>query len=159
MVGYVPKALIIVLVIFTFASLNEAQRWRNRYRYRHGAAFNRYAMTSKRNATVTYSFTELSDGKNATVDVEIDGLYALKSIIGNATGRVIHVKTEDGGNEGCTEGVNLPDDGEWVALIKRGGCTFSTKIEHHAVNNKAAAVIIYNNRDEGGLMLMTQPRK
>ena len=45
------------------------------------------------------------------------------------------------------EGLELPD-GPWVALLQRGACTFATK----AVNAEAAgaaAVIIYNEGDEG----------
>lgn len=72
----------------------------------------------------------------------------------NVTGRLIHISTADDISDdfACTPyirgtlGMPLPDKGvTWIALVRRGRCTFEDKVKHvHQYN--AAGVIIYNDK-------------
>ena len=99
-------------------------------------------------ATISYTF-QYQNISHTKVE---EGRYSAYSRIANASGRVVHVLSENGGNDGCMESVNLPDEGIWIALIQRGECLFQTKIHNHAVQNDAVAVIVYNNKDEKDLV-------
>ncbi|XP_043867078.1 protein goliath isoform X2 [Drosophila mojavensis] len=72
----------------------------------------------------------------------------------NVTGRLIHISTADDISDdfACTPyirgtlGMPLPEKGvSWIALVRRGRCTFEDKVKHvHQYN--AAGVIIYNDK-------------
>ncbi|XP_062130609.1 E3 ubiquitin-protein ligase goliath [Drosophila sulfurigaster albostrigata] len=72
----------------------------------------------------------------------------------NVTGRLIHISTADDDSDdfACTpyirgtRGTPLPEKGvPWIALVRRGRCTFEDKVKHvHHYN--AAGVIIYNDK-------------
>ena len=46
---------------------------------------------------------------------------------------------------------NWPTDQSWIALIKRGNCTFNTKIAN-AVGLKASGVLIYDHQESGQVL-------
>lgn len=72
----------------------------------------------------------------------------------NVTGRLIHISTADDNSDdfACTpyihgtRGTPLPEKGvPWIALVRRGRCTFEDKVKNvHSYN--AAGVIIYNDK-------------
>jgi len=76
------------------------------------------------------------------------GLYASESRLDDEWGWVVHVRTSEGTNDGCTPPVNAPPDERWIALIERGFCHFHKKIVNAAVNLNASAVVIYNNEQD-----------
>jgi len=72
----------------------------------------------------------------------------------NVTGRLIHVSAADNASDdfACTPyikgtlGAPIPDKGvTWIALVRRGRCTFEEKVKHVYQQN-AAGVIIYNDK-------------
>nr|NP_001246517.1 goliath, isoform E [Drosophila melanogaster]NP_523864.3 goliath, isoform C [Drosophila melanogaster]AAF47316.2 goliath, isoform C [Drosophila melanogaster]AFH08270.1 goliath, isoform E [Drosophila melanogaster] len=72
----------------------------------------------------------------------------------NVTGRLIHITATDNFSDdyACTPyirgtlGAPIPDKGEtWIALVRRGRCTFEEKVKHVYQQN-AAGVIIYNDK-------------
>lgn len=72
----------------------------------------------------------------------------------NVTGRLIHISTaeDDSDDFACTpyihgtRGTPLPEKGvPWIALVRRGRCTFEDKVKHVHFYN-AAGVIIYNDK-------------
>ncbi|XP_064535954.1 E3 ubiquitin-protein ligase goliath [Drosophila montana] len=72
----------------------------------------------------------------------------------NVTGRLIHISTADDISDdfACTPyirgtlGMPLPEKGvSWIALVRRGRCTFEDKVKHVYQYN-AAGVIIYNDK-------------
>ncbi|KAL0273379.1 UNVERIFIED_CONTAM: hypothetical protein PYX00_006060 [Menopon gallinae] len=72
--------------------------------------------------------------------------------IGPAEGVLVHVSSEDGDHTGCQVPLrNSWGDGSfpkepWIALIKRGQCSFEMKIEN-AYRHNATAVLVYNDRE------------
>ncbi|CAH0561074.1 unnamed protein product [Brassicogethes aeneus] len=84
--------------------------------------------------------------------------------IGSMFGKIVHVtsKTDKNDHSGCTlplmssngDGA-LPLPGEpWIALVKRGRCSFETKVEH-AFHSEASGILIYNDRDSANLDRMS----
>ncbi|XP_034476586.1 protein goliath isoform X2 [Drosophila innubila] len=72
----------------------------------------------------------------------------------NVTGRLIHISTADDDSDdfACTpyirgtRGTPLPEKGvPWIALVRRGRCTFEDKVKH-VYHYNAAGVIIYNDK-------------
>ncbi|BFG06603.1 protein goliath [Drosophila madeirensis] len=72
----------------------------------------------------------------------------------NVTGRLIHISATDNVSDdyACTPyirgtmGAPMPDKGVvWIALVRRGRCTFEEKVKHVYQQN-AAGVIIYNDK-------------
>ncbi|SPP72667.1 blast:Protein goliath [Drosophila guanche] len=72
----------------------------------------------------------------------------------NVTGRLIHISATDSVSDdyACTPyirgtmGAPMPDKGVvWIALVRRGRCTFEEKVKHVYQQN-AAGVIIYNDK-------------
>ncbi|XP_016977263.1 protein goliath [Drosophila rhopaloa] len=71
----------------------------------------------------------------------------------NVTGRLIHISATDNVSDdyACTPyirgtlGAPTPDKGPWIALVRRGRCTFEEKVKHVYQQN-AAGVIIYNDK-------------
>lgn len=71
--------------------------------------------------------------------------------VGAASGQLLHVIGTDGDRNGCAppvRGIQDPpaDDGPWIALVRRGKCSFQTKIDN-ARRAGASAVIVYNDRE------------
>ncbi|KAH8257648.1 hypothetical protein KR038_009709 [Drosophila bunnanda] len=72
----------------------------------------------------------------------------------NITGRLVHISATDNVNDdfACTPyirgtmGAPTPEKGvTWIALVRRGRCTFEEKVKHVYQQN-AAGVIIYNDK-------------
>ena len=75
----------------------------------------------------------------------IHGHYGHGSIVDHRTGVVVHVRSANNLTDGCSPPVNVPGTGEkWIALVKRGDCSFQTKITNAAINSNASAVVIYD---------------
>lgn len=70
--------------------------------------------------------------------------------VGAATGVLLHVVGADGDRNGCAEPVHsvqeMPTTGSWIALVRRGKCSFQQKVEN-ARRAGASAVIVYNDRE------------
>lgn len=70
--------------------------------------------------------------------------------VGAASGMLLHVIGTDGDRNGCAPPVHVlqepPDSGPWIALVRRGKCSFQTKVDN-ARRAGASAVIVYNDRE------------
>lgn len=71
--------------------------------------------------------------------------------VGSASGVLLHVVGTDGDRNGCASPVHgvhgeLPAAGPWIALVRRGKCSFQTKVDN-ARRAGASAVIVYNDRE------------
>ncbi|XP_060231778.1 E3 ubiquitin-protein ligase RNF128 isoform X2 [Meriones unguiculatus] len=94
--------------------------------------------------TVTYYNNSSNDTKTETCEC---GVYGLASPVANAMGVVGIPK--DGNNDACSYNTNFTiTDKPWIALIERGNCTFSEKIQTAGRKN-AEAVVIYNSPETG----------
>lgn len=98
------------------------------------------------NAYVTVTYFNESSNYTKTETCEC-GVYGLVSLVANAMGVVGIPK--NGNYQACdynTEFTNT--DKPWIALIERGNCTFSEKIQTASRSN-ANAVVIYNSPETG----------
>ncbi|XP_060561849.1 RING finger protein 150-like isoform X1 [Ruditapes philippinarum] len=97
---------------------------------------------------LTVEYKDNSGYKHINDDFE-RGNYANNARVNSSPikGRLVLVQTLYNNSElGCTR-INpdiVPKNEPWVALIKRGECTFSEKIYNAAKNSSASAVIIMN---------------
>lgn len=112
-------------------------------------------------ALIRYSYFDPDTGEHLHEQGEY-GRYASSSPVNPVSGLVVHVRSKDGANHGCDAAPphNQPSTPEdWVALVQRGTCSFSTKIENSAVVGNASAVIIYNNVEVDYLITMDHKSK
>ena len=94
-------------------------------------------------ANVSFTYTDPKTGQNVTETAS--GKFGLESIVDRKSGVIFHVKD----NYGCTPNYTQePPDKPWIALIERGECYFSKKIDIATNRHHAAAAVIYNNRSE-----------
>ncbi|ALC42820.1 gol [Drosophila busckii] len=107
-----------------------------------------------------YNFAYLNwsfvDGDNTLYTIEFNEEKARygEGKVFNVTGRLVHISMVDdyADDYACspfirgTQGGPLPEKGvTWIALVRRGRCTFEDKVKHvHHYN--AAGVIIYNDK-------------
>lgn len=88
--------------------------------------------------------TSYTDGNNDTVDKYCEcGLYGRNSPLDKASGVIV---LPQGDPKGCGSETNYNRNSSsppWIALVKRGNCTFSEKI-NAAMSQGAAAVVVYN---------------
>nr|CAH7746285.1 unnamed protein product [Callosobruchus chinensis] len=80
--------------------------------------------------------------------------------VGPAFGELVHVSSpsDSSDHSGCRPPLEssrsdrrLPAPGRpWIALVRRGRCNFEVKVEN-AFRARAAAVIVYNDRDSASL--------
>lgn len=75
--------------------------------------------------------------------------------VGAASGVLLHVVGTDGDRNGCAPPVRgvreqPPATGPWVALVRRGKCSFQNKVDN-ARRAGASAVIVYNDRESTDL--------
>lgn len=96
---------------------------------------------------ITYYKNDLSDAKSEVRDMGVFGQNAISANDRKHTeaGRLVHVLTTENKTDACTPIVNAPKE-RWVALVKRGVCTLSRKVDICGAAN-ASAVIIYNHQD------------
>ena len=104
-------------------------------------------------AVVSVLYREPSSGRVAS-DGRVDGRYSLRSPVEAEHGRVVHLVSELGRNDGCTPAVNTPGHGHWIALVQRGGCRFADKIHNAALLSNASAVVVYDDREDDELITM-----
>lgn len=104
-------------------------------------------------ALVNYTYADPTTGTSQSGGGEI-GQFGRGGLREARSGRVVHVLSAEGDNHGCTPSINAPASGPWIALVQRGGCKFQDKILISAVLGTATAVVIYNNVDDGELILM-----
>ena len=96
--------------------------------------------------------------KNPTTEQHVhdiaSGKFGFFSLIAARTGVVMPVRNKDNQTHGCDEyNINLPSEA-WIALVERGKCLFTDKILLATGKYNATAVIIYNNRTDGGINIM-----
>ncbi|XP_022167003.1 protein goliath isoform X2 [Myzus persicae] len=86
--------------------------------------------------------------------------------VGAASGMLLQVIGSDGDRNGCASPVHgvmqePPEAVPWIALVRRGKCSFQTKVDN-ARRAGASAVIIYNDREATDLdkmkLLPSDPR-
>lgn len=103
-------------------------------------------------AFINYTYTN-GDGK--MISISNDQAKYGEGQIKNVGGRLIHLTNEFNHDDhsACTpeirgtHGDELPMPGiPWIALIRRGNCTFEEKVRH-AFIKRAIGVIIYNDRE------------
>ncbi|KAJ0172619.1 hypothetical protein K1T71_011758 [Dendrolimus kikuchii] len=128
----------------------------------------RYRPTDERFVSDTYTMANINitykdeHGEEYTETSE-SGKYG-EGYIGSSRGVAVHVRAKGPGGErdhtGCTwplVSVAAPNDPlpeePWVAVIRRGNCNFEIKVQN-AWRAKAAAVLIYNERDAPSLEKM-----
>lgn len=74
--------------------------------------------------------------------------------VGAAYGVLMHVVGTDGDRNGCSPPVRgahePPVTGPWIALVRRGKCSFQNKVDN-ARRAGASAVIVYNDRESTDL--------
>ena len=99
-------------------------------------------------------YTDRSAGRR--IRERVNGRYAVASPITPEYGRLVHVLTEDGKNDGCRALVNAPDasQGRWIALIQRGQCKFHDKVINAAWMHNASAVVVYDHVEESDMLIM-----
>lgn len=103
-------------------------------------------------AFINYTFTNHNDEQMSRSE---DQAKYGEGQVKNVEGRIVHVTNEFDRNDhsACskemlgTKGGDLPAPNiPWIALIRRGNCTFEEKVRH-AYNKNAVGVIIYNDKD------------
>ena len=62
---------------------------------------------------------------------------------------------KDGDTSGCFPPFleNFPRNQAWIAIVKRGGCTFNDKVKN-ALKLNASGIIVYDNKDREQLQTM-----
>lgn len=96
---------------------------------------------------ITYYKDDPSEAKTEVVDMGVFGQDAIKADrIHKEAGRLVHVLTTENKTDACRPIVNAPPKTHWVALVERGVCNLSEKVDICGAAN-ASAVIIYNNAD------------
>lgn len=83
------------------------------------------------------------------VSSEEYGHYGTKSRIAGESGVLVHVRSINNVTEGCDliDPVIVPQK-KWIALIKRGNCSFNSKIYFATKKSNASAVVLYNNQSK-----------
>ncbi|XP_075813775.1 E3 ubiquitin-protein ligase RNF128 isoform X2 [Microtus pennsylvanicus] len=98
------------------------------------------------NAYVTVTYFNKTSNDTITDTCEC-GVYGLASRVANAMGVVGIPK--DGNYQACDQNTEFTNtDKPWIALIERGNCTFSEKIQTASKRN-ADAVVIFNSPKTG----------
>ncbi|CAG5121353.1 unnamed protein product, partial [Candidula unifasciata] len=90
---------------------------------------------------------------NTKKEEHFEGRYGKNSVIAKASGVVMHTLSllnKSGisytNHFGCTNYINpkFPSE-QWIALVKRGECSFTNKIKMATKDHNATAIVIYNN--------------
>lgn len=110
---------------------------------------------SKEKKIVAYAnITYIKNSKTHTLYPT--GFFGQPSKIAPESGEVVRVFTIENKTDGCSDLVNHIPSTKWIALIPRGNCSFSEKINIAAKKYNASAVVFYdydysNSDDERGL--------
>ena len=105
-------------------------------------------------AHISYTHQDMKTGEMVRGS-DIQGFFGLVSRLESEEGRLVHVQSADGLNHGCSELINVPAKGKWIALIERGQCKFHDKIVRAAVEGNASAVIVYDHEHNEELLAMS----
>lgn len=107
---------------------------------------------------VTHSILEIRYNDSKTGELVVDagewGHYGSKSRHAGESGILVHVQSVCKQPEGCGPGwagcapiePNLVPQKKWIALIRRGNCSFNQKIHFATKVSNASAVVLYNNQ-------------
>lgn len=83
------------------------------------------------------------------VSSEESGLYGQNSRIDGESGVLVHVRSIYNLSEGCGPiAPTIVPQKKWIALIKRGNCSFNQKIYFATKKSNASAVVLYNNQSK-----------
>uniref|UniRef100_B4MPL8 GK21726 n=1 Tax=Drosophila willistoni TaxID=7260 RepID=B4MPL8_DROWI len=128
--------------------------------FRPANATHTFASIDDRMASDIYNYAFLNwsyvdhDNILQTVDFPQEQARYGEGRVLNVTGRLVHISTADdiADDYACTPfihgtmGSSLPEKGvTWIALVRRGRCTFEDKVKHVYQHN-AVGVIIYNDK-------------
>ncbi|XP_068147085.1 LOW QUALITY PROTEIN: E3 ubiquitin-protein ligase goliath [Drosophila tropicalis] len=128
--------------------------------FRPANATHTFASIDDRMASDIYNYAFLNwsyvdhDNIFQTVDFPQEQARYGEGRVLNVTGRLVHISTADDAADdyACTPfihgtlGSSLPEKGvTWIALVRRGRCTFEDKVKHVYQHN-AVGVIIYNDK-------------
>uniref|UniRef100_A0A2M4BJT6 Putative goliath e3 ubiquitin ligase n=1 Tax=Anopheles marajoara TaxID=58244 RepID=A0A2M4BJT6_9DIPT len=120
-------------------------------------AEDRLSIESYTLAYLNYSYKD-SEGRTIELGGNESAKYGEGRVL-NRSGVLVHISNTGNRSDhsGCsrhwngTLGEPLPDrDLPWIALVRRGGCNFEDKVKH-AYEHGAAAVIIYNDKNDAKL--------
>ncbi|KAK7097394.1 RING finger protein 150-like [Littorina saxatilis] len=73
------------------------------------------------------------------------GIYGKSSLRTAVSGHLVHVRSEENENHGCSDYTHDLPDHDWVALVERGQCYFTEKIRVATKQYNASAIIVYDN--------------
>ena len=124
--------------------------WKTKNRFFHCLAIFAFLLQStasfSTNAYVTVTYFNETSNDTITDACEC-GVYGLASRVANAMG-VVGIPM-DGNYQACDQNTEFTNtDKPWIALIERGNCTFSEKIQTASKRN-ADAVVIFNSPKTG----------
>lgn len=115
---------------------------------------------NKHSETVTHSIIEIKYNDSKTGDLVVSsaeyGHYGTKSRIDGESGVLVHVQSVCKQPQGCGPGwagcapiePNIVPHEKWIALIRRGNCSFNKKIHFATKVSNASAVVFYNNQSK-----------
>lgn len=101
------------------------------------------------------NFVATEESGDIIYSMSCQGVYGNSSIFTNAAGQP---QTPDADPYGCSNdsyGRHSSSTAQWIAIIKRGNCRISQKIDNSIYLRNASAVIIYNNVAERQLPSFT----
>ena len=110
------------------------------------------------NEKVTHSILEIRYNNSKTGELVVDtgeyGHYGTQSRHAGESGILVHVQSVCKQPEGCGPGwagcapiePKLVPQKKWIALIRRGNCSFNQKIHYATKVSNASAVVLYNNQ-------------
>lgn len=80
------------------------------------------------------------------------GKYGTSSLVEYQSGIAVHVRNKDNQTHGCDDyNIKLPSE-KWIAVVERGNCYFTDKINVATKKYNASAVVIYNFEDSLTIM-------
>ena len=100
--------------------------------------------------SVTHSIIEIrfNDSKTGKLmEAREEGHYAQDSRIAGEEGVLVHVRSIHNRSEGCDLiDPSIVPHKRWIALIKRGNCSFNDKVYFATKKSNASAVVLYNHQ-------------
>ena len=102
---------------------------------------------------ITHSIIQIryNDSKTGKLKEESKeyGHYGTNSRIAGEEGVLVHVRSIHNRSEGCDIiDPSVVPSKRWIALIKRGNCSFNDKIYFATKKSNASAVVLYNNQSK-----------
>ncbi|XP_012934961.1 RING finger protein 150 [Aplysia californica] len=108
-------------------------------------------------AKINITFRDRDNQETSSV---FRGKFGINSEVHSVSGRLMHslsfpIRGWKGSSTkpnhyGCTKYVNSKfPSGKWIALVERGECVFTKKIQVATHDHNASAIVIYNNASDG----------